>query len=68
MLTGPPPKFHGTRDILPVPSGQAVIDIDPVGLHAEGGESVMLGGEVLGVGRATCVPDQHCGHVPDCTA
>ena len=34
-------------------SGQAVIDVDPVGLHAEGSESVVLGGEVLGVGRAT---------------
>src|SRR5450759_2502744 len=36
---------------VPVPSGQAVIDIDPVGLHAEGGECVVLGGEVFGVGR-----------------
>ena len=43
-------------------SGQAVVDVHPVGLDAEPGEPVALSGEVLVVGRAARVPNQHPGH------
>ena len=36
----------------PAGPGQAVVDVDAVRLHAERGECVALGGEVLGVGGA----------------
>ena len=40
-----------------------MIDVDRVGLHAGDGESVLLRGEVLGVGRAMGKPNQRCGDV-----
>ena len=27
MLTGPPPKFHGTRDILPLPLARSILEL-----------------------------------------
>jgi hypothetical protein len=35
MLTGPPPKFYGTRDILPAPERRLILR-DPTGLLAAG--------------------------------
>jgi hypothetical protein len=46
----------------PAGPGKAVVDVDAVRLHAERGKCVALGGEVLGVGGATRVPDEHAGH------
>ena len=44
-----------------VGAGQAVLDIGPVWLHAQRGERVALGGQVLGIGRAAGVSDEHPG-------
>lgn len=43
---------------LPVGSGQALVEVDPVVGDAEGGEDLALGGEVLGDGRASGVTDE----------
>ena len=37
-------------------SGESVVDVDHLGVNAEG---LVLGGEVLGVGRAAGVTDEH---------
>jgi len=42
---------NGAAPAGEVGAGDAVVDVDPVGLHAEGGEGLPLGGEVLPVGR-----------------
>src|SRR6266853_402904 len=42
-------------------AGQAVVDVDPAGLHADRGECLSLGGEVLRVGGAVRVSGEH-GH------
>ncbi len=47
---------------LAVGAGDAVVDVDPVGLHAEGREGLALGGEVLAVSRDRGVADLHRGH------
>jgi len=47
---------------LAVGAGDAVIDVDPVGLHAEGGEGLPLGGQVLAVVRDPGVADLDRGH------
>jgi len=39
-------------------AGQAVVNIDPLGGHPEGGEAVALDGETLGTGGASGVPDE----------
>jgi hypothetical protein len=55
----------------PVGAGQPVVDVDPVRLDPERSERVALGGlggEVLRIGTAPRVPDEHPGHrmtVPD---
>ena len=46
----------------PVGPGQVRVDVDAVWLHAERGKCLALGGEVLGVGRAAGVSDEHAGH------
>src|ERR1039457_1649673 len=48
----------------PGPAGprQAVVGVDAGRLHAERGKCVALGGEVLGVGGAAGVSDEHAGH------
>src|SRR5450755_93518 len=46
----------------PAGPGQTVVDVDAVRLHAERGKCVALGGEVLGVGGAAGVSDEHAGH------
>jgi hypothetical protein len=33
MITGPPPKFHGTRDILICPGQRAILEVDVKGLE-----------------------------------
>jgi hypothetical protein len=47
-----------------VGAGEAVVDVDPVGLDAEFGEGVALGGEVLAVGGDPRVADQRGAPVP----
>jgi Phage integrase family len=47
---------------VPVGSGQAVIDVDPVGCDIKGREGVALGGEVLIVGGHPRVSDPELGH------
>src|SRR5258708_10472213 len=42
-------------------AGQAVVDVDPAGLHADRGECLSLRGEVLRVGGAVRVSGEH-GH------
>jgi len=46
----------------PAGPGQAVVGVDAGRLHAERGKCVALGGEVLGVGGAAGVSDEHAGH------
>jgi hypothetical protein len=46
-----------------VGAGEAVVDVDPLGLDPEGGEGVALGSEVLGVRRDPCVSDLESGHL-----
>jgi hypothetical protein len=41
-----------------VGAGEAVVDVDALGLDAEGSKAVTLGGEVLGVGGDAGVADQ----------
>jgi hypothetical protein len=53
MLTGPPPKFHGTRDILRGPSRSAV----ELGVNPHRGEHVVMGDKLA--------VDQQCGHLAD---
>jgi hypothetical protein len=43
-------------------AGQAVIEIDPPAGHAEFGQSLALGSEVLGIGAASGVSDEVFGH------
>jgi hypothetical protein len=43
-------------------AGQPVVDVDPVGAHAQGGEGVALGGQVLRVGRHAREADLQLGH------
>jgi hypothetical protein len=45
-----------------VGAGEAVVGVDPVRLHAERGQGVALGSEILGVGGAAGVPGSswHC--------
>src|SRR5450759_4297980 len=67
-LTGTNRARPGLREGLaetgpcPIGSSQAVVDVDPVRLHAEGSEGISLGREVLLIGRATGIPDEHSGH------
>jgi hypothetical protein len=46
----------------PVGAADAVVDVDAVGLHTEGGEGLALGGEVLPVGGDPGVADLDGGH------
>jgi len=39
-----------------------MVNVDPVGLHAEGGEGLPLGGQVLAVGADPGVADLDRGH------
>jgi transposase len=52
------PRWSG-RPAAPVPvrPGEAVVDVDALGLDAEGSEGTALGGEVLGVGGDAGVAD-----------
>jgi hypothetical protein len=43
---------------FPVGARQAVIDVDPLGLHAQLGQAVALGGQVLLLGGRSGVSDQ----------
>jgi hypothetical protein len=45
---------------------EAVVDVDALGLDAEGSEGVALGGEILGVGGDAGVTDLESGHAPKC--
>jgi hypothetical protein len=45
---------------------EAVVDVDALGLDAEGSEGVALGGEILGVGGDAGVTDLESGHSPKC--
>ena len=47
---------------LAVGAGDAVVDVDAVGLHAEGGEGLPLRGEVLLIGADPGVADLDRGH------
>ena len=47
---------------LPVGAGQAVVDVDPLRRHPHSAQRVALGGQVLGVGGATGVPDEQRAH------
>ena len=47
---------------LAVGAGQAVIDVDPLGLNTQAEQRVALGGQVLLVGGASGVPDKQCAH------
>ncbi len=47
-------------------AAQAVVDVDAVGLNAEPGERVTLGGEVLLVGGDAGVADQQSRHDSKC--
>jgi len=47
---------------LAVSAGDAGDAVDPVGLHAEGGEGLALGGQVLPIGADPGVADLDCGH------
>lgn len=42
-------------------SGQAVVGGDPAALHSKGSDAIALRGQILVVGRAAGVPDQHRG-------
>ena len=46
----------------PVGAGQTVVDIDPIRLHAERDQRVALRGEVLRIGAAPAISDEHSGH------
>ena len=43
-------------------AGQAVVDVDPLGLDAEPEQGVALGGQVLLIGGASGVPDKQRAH------
>jgi antitoxin YefM len=47
---------------LAVGAGQAVIDVDPVGLDAEAGKGFALSGEVVLISGTTGVPDKQRAH------
>jgi len=47
---------------LAVGAGDAVVDVDPVGLHAEGGKGLALRGQVLPIGADPGVADLDRGH------
>jgi hypothetical protein len=48
-------------------AGQSVVGVDPVLGYAEGGESVLLGGEVLFIGRDAGLADDVGGHGGNCS-
>jgi hypothetical protein len=48
--------------VLAVDAGDAMVDVDPVGLHAEGCQGLALGSEILPVGRDPGVADLDRGH------
>ena len=43
---------------LAVGAGQAMVDVDPLGIDTHGEQGVTLSGEVLLIGRASGVPDK----------
>src|SRR5664280_2550572 len=45
-----------------VGAGQTVVDVDPIRLHAERDQRVALRGEVLRIGTAPAISDEHSGH------
>ncbi len=47
---------------LAVGAGDAVVDVDAVGLHPEGDQRLALGGEVLPVSADPGIPDLDRGH------
>ena len=49
-------------------AGQSVVEIDPVGVYAELGQALALGGEVLLVGGAARVADQRPNQDRQCNA
>jgi hypothetical protein len=62
----------GRRERLPQPgpvavgAGEAVVDVDALGLNAARLEGVASGGEILRVGGDAGAPDLELGHIPDC--
>ncbi len=50
----------------PVRPGEALVGVDAIGRHPELDQRVALGGEVLLVGRAAGIADQHMRHERDC--